>query len=86
MRQVEEAKVGLVRGLAMFEEAKDKISLIPGARGDMLKQKFAAMKNKNPDFQRIQALRDKLVEHRYMPDMRKFKAISHMPLFVPLIF
>ena len=56
MRQMEETEVGLVRGLELCEEAKENVSHIPGARGEIIKQKFAAVKNQNPDCQKIQEL------------------------------
>ena len=80
MRQMEETDVGLVRGLALFEEAEEKVSQIPGARGEILKQKFAAVKNRNPDLQKIQALRDKIVATRYMPDMGDHKLLTYAPV------
>ena len=44
MRVMEETDVGLVRGFALFEEVEEKVSKIPGAKGEALKQKFAAIK------------------------------------------
>ena len=80
MRQMEETDVGLIRGLSLFEEAERKISLIPGARGDILQRKFVAVKNRNPDLQKIQSLRDEMVANRYLPDMREYKLLTYAPV------
>ena len=80
MRQMEETEVGLVRGLELCEEAKEKVSQIPGARGEIIKQKFAAVKNQNPDCQKIQELWDKIVETRYMPVICDHKLLTYAPV------
>ena len=77
---MEESDVGIVRGLSLFEEAEEKVSRIPGARGEILKKKFTAVKNRNPDLQKIMEIRDQIVATRYMPDMRDFKTITHAPV------
>ena len=80
MKQMEETDVGLIRGLALFEEAELKISQIPGARGDILKQKLVAVQRRNPDLQEIKRLRDKILETRYLPDLREHKALTYAPV------
>ena len=80
MREMEETDVGLVRGLSLFEEAEEKVSKIPGAKGEALKQKFAAIKKRNPDLEKLQEVRDRILETRYQPDLRDFKLLTYAPV------
>ena len=56
------------------------MSHIPGAKGDIIKQKFVAVKKHNPDFEKIQVLRDKMVENHYLPDMCDHKLLMYAPV------
>ena len=80
MHQMEESDVGLVRGLSLFEEAEEKISQVPGPKGDILREKFAAVKQRNPDLQKMKDIRDQIVATRYQPDMRDHRTLEHVPL------
>ena len=70
LHQMEESDVGLVRGLSLFEEAEAKILQVPGPKGNILREKFEAVKQRNPDLQMMKDIRDKIVATHYMPDMR----------------
>ena len=80
MHQMEEADVGLERGLALLKEAEEKVSKIPGKGGNILQKKFAAISKRNSGLQQAKAVRDKLRETCCLTDMHDYKSLAHVPV------
>ena len=64
----------------MFDKVEDRLSKIPGERGNILQEKFSAIKRRNPDLKQLEDIRDMLEKNRYMPDMRDYKNLTHLPV------
>ena len=80
MHQMEEADVGLERGLVLLKEAEEKVSKIPGKRENILQQKFAAISKRNSGLQQAKAVRDKLRETCCLTDMHDYKSLARVPV------
>ena len=64
----------------MFDKVENRLSKIPGERGNLLQEKFSAIKRRNPDLKQLVEIRDMLEKNRYMPDMRDYKNLTHLPV------